>query len=256
MSENTPKILFLDDEEEFVQLLSEYFGKDYDVTVETDPRDALERLNRETFDLIISDYLMPGMDGRQFIKKLREDGIHTPIFFLSGMFELKVVKDLVNLGAACLFNKPLDFEELQRNVRGLLHGELIEVEEEEVAVAEGLEQFEAGSDARSFLPLLSRPEMVHPETLSFLREVGLAMKWNQHSGDVLKDLRQEKLTEKDAALPTLRGFVESRRDQQLALYWQLYNGDVQSLAEKTGLPAEAWQKWSQSQGWAFRTGES
>ena len=251
MSETKKKILFLDDEEEFVQLLADYFQNDFTVAVETDPRDALERLKKEKFNLIVSDFMMPGMNGRDLIKSLRERGDQTPVFFLSGMFELRVVKDLVNLGAACLFTKPLDFPEFQRNVKGFLLGE-VTAEEPPVPESDALlETDESADNVRSFLPLLTRGEEMPEETLDFLRNVGLAVNWNRDPGDTLANLRSGSLTGKDRGLPTAKRFVASQRDQQLALLWQLYNGDRAALAGVTGLDEESWLKWATAQGWGI-----
>ena len=57
------------------------------VTTATNGQDGLERFQEETYDLVVTDYLMPGMTGQQVIKKIRQDKPKIPVVLLSGYVE-------------------------------------------------------------------------------------------------------------------------------------------------------------------------
>ena len=57
------------------------------VTTATNGQDGLERFQEETFDLVVTDYRMPGMTGQQLIKKIRQEKPKIPVVLLSGYVE-------------------------------------------------------------------------------------------------------------------------------------------------------------------------
>ena len=57
------------------------------VTTATNGQDGLDRFQEETFDLVVTDYRMPGMTGQQVIKKIRQDKPKMPVVLLSGYVE-------------------------------------------------------------------------------------------------------------------------------------------------------------------------
>ncbi len=89
----------------------------------------------EEYDLVILDILLPGMDGVEICKKLREGQNHTPILMLTakGQLEDKVVG--LNAGADDYLTKPFAFDELLARVRALIRrpkniqGNILEVED-------------------------------------------------------------------------------------------------------------------------------
>ncbi len=80
-----PLILIVDDEEPIVQALAMFFEDlDYGVCTFTNPRRALEHLSTCRPDLIITDLMMPGMNGGEFIRRVREEQhLNLPIIVMS-----------------------------------------------------------------------------------------------------------------------------------------------------------------------------
>lgn len=74
-------------------------------------------------DLILLDLRMPGMDGLQGLKKLREDYQETPVALLSGMAERHHVEQAMDLGAAGYFSKTMSGRALLNGIRQVLQGE-------------------------------------------------------------------------------------------------------------------------------------
>src|SRR5258705_4560454 len=67
------RILLVDDEELVTTALKRALKKEgYDITSCNDPREALALLKTQTFDVVISDHLMPGMSGLEFTKLVRD----------------------------------------------------------------------------------------------------------------------------------------------------------------------------------------
>ncbi len=86
------RILLIEDQPAFVEMFSKRLrGEGYEVVTRTDGAQGLQVALDEMFDLIITDVVMPNMDGREFINKLKETekGKNIPIFLLSASVSLE-----------------------------------------------------------------------------------------------------------------------------------------------------------------------
>ena len=73
MPDPKPKILFVDDEESILKGVKLNLGRTYDISTASSGRDALSLLEEEEpFQVIVSDFAMPGMNGADFLEKVRE----------------------------------------------------------------------------------------------------------------------------------------------------------------------------------------
>jgi two-component system copper resistance phosphate regulon response regulator CusR len=96
-------------------------------------RDGLFQASEETYDLIVLDVMLPGMDGWQVIKTLRETR-ETPVLFLTARDDIEDRVRGLELGADDYLAKPFAFAELLARVRTLLRrGPIRELEHIEVA---------------------------------------------------------------------------------------------------------------------------
>ena len=113
------KILVVDDEITICLLLENFLSKDYDVVSINDGAEALEWLEGNLPDLIISDIEMANMDGYEFLTKVRERGFtkHTPFIMLSAKSESKERIKCYKLGAQDYLTKPFNPEELEELVK-------------------------------------------------------------------------------------------------------------------------------------------
>ena len=87
--------------------------------VSYDGSDGFDMASGETYDVIILDIMLPGMDGMTLCKKLREEKNHTPILMLTAKGELEDKVKGLNSGADDYLVKPFAFEELLARVRAL-----------------------------------------------------------------------------------------------------------------------------------------
>src|SRR5207248_5779122 len=123
MSETgTPTILLVDDEEMVLNSIKSFFAieSDYDVMTYTSPTKALEELerNHQRIDLVVSDYLMPEMDGITFLAKVKEKLPLVPRILLTGYADKEhAIKAINNVGLYQYIEKPWDNEDLKLVIR-------------------------------------------------------------------------------------------------------------------------------------------
>lgn len=115
------RILLVEDDESLGYLLSEYLKmKEFDIQWVKDGKSALEIVERDFFDLMILDVMMPEMDGFTLAKELKKDFPDTPFIFLtSRSMKIDVLKGF-SLGAVDYLKKPIDEEELVVRLNTLL----------------------------------------------------------------------------------------------------------------------------------------
>lgn len=117
------ELLYVDDEPSLLELGKEFLElePDVSVTTQTNPVDALTILNDKHFDIIISDYMMPEMDGLEFFKRLRISGIVTPFILFTGKGREEVVIEAMRHGVDFYIKKGGDaksqFAELINAIR-------------------------------------------------------------------------------------------------------------------------------------------
>ncbi len=96
------KVLFIDDEADVLDQAKMFLVKQGpDITVDTaiSAEKALEKIEENGYEVIVSDYQMPEMDGLELLQKLREDGNEIPFIFLTGRGREEVAMKALNLGA-------------------------------------------------------------------------------------------------------------------------------------------------------------
>lgn len=119
---NNNKILLVEDDESLGYLLSEYLKmKNFEIVWKKNGVSALETLDRDYFDLIILDVMMPEMDGFTLANKIKQQFTETPFIFLtSRSLKIDVLKGF-SLGAVDYLKKPIDEEELVVRLNTLLN---------------------------------------------------------------------------------------------------------------------------------------
>jgi two-component system NtrC family response regulator len=119
---NNPKILVADDDPNFRELMQfnlEKYG--FEVMVCNDGIAAKKLLDHNPVDLIISDYMMPKMDGLQLLRALREEGRDIPFILITGYGSIDSTMEAIELGTVEYLTKPFDPEEITRVARKVLN---------------------------------------------------------------------------------------------------------------------------------------
>ena len=107
------KILIVDDERAIRNSLGEILTDEgYEVDTAEDGPSALEKVDKERFDVIFCDIKMPGMDGTEVLQKLVEDGVDSAIVMISGHGDIETAVDCIKKGAFDFIQKPLDLNRI------------------------------------------------------------------------------------------------------------------------------------------------
>ena len=115
------KILVADDEQEIRNLLDHFLkGQGYEVVLASDGNEALKLAAEENPQVIILDIKMPGLDGLEVCKQLKENEQTKliPVIVITGFEDNKM--ESLNIGADDFVNKPFDMAEISSRVRSAL----------------------------------------------------------------------------------------------------------------------------------------
>ncbi len=123
MDSRNLKILYIDDDRDLLKIGKIFLDKisDFSVEIIDDPKRALTVIQSGSFDAVISDYEMPGLNGIQLLKKIRESGNNVPFIIFTGRGREEVVIQALNSGADFYLQKggdpPSQFAELEHQIR-------------------------------------------------------------------------------------------------------------------------------------------
>ena len=114
------KILVVEDEKGMAQILRRGLEEEsHAVSLAADGRSALELAVSNTFDLILLDVMLPGMNGLEIARRLRENRQDTPILMLTARDATPDVIEGLNLGADDYLVKPFSFDVLLARLRAV-----------------------------------------------------------------------------------------------------------------------------------------
>ncbi len=119
------KVLLVEDNEDFRAYLSSVIGADYNIEVATNGKEGLEVLASFNPDIIVSDIMMPEMDGYEMMKSIRgiEEFKNIPFIFLSAKDSAVDIEVGLNIGADIYLPKPVDNKVLLTQIKVLLRRE-------------------------------------------------------------------------------------------------------------------------------------
>lgn len=120
---NKPVILIVDDQPQDIELLEAHLvPQGYEIVKAASGEEALEKLSSNQIELILMDVLMPGMDGFEVTRRIRQDTAHRliPIILITALQETEARVKGIEAGCNDFLSKPLDKMELFARVRSLL----------------------------------------------------------------------------------------------------------------------------------------
>lgn len=113
MSEKSGKILVIDDETDFIETIAVRLQlRGFDVNTASDGKSGLELLKSNTYDVVILDLKMPGINGEIVLQKIKAAKLTTEVIILTAHGSEEVAKETDRLGAFCFITKPIDIERL------------------------------------------------------------------------------------------------------------------------------------------------
>jgi len=139
MEEN--RILIVDDERNVRGLLRKILEEEgYNVAAVATGEEALEEIKKGDFKLITVDIKLPGISGIEFIKRVRTQGLDTPILVVSALTNAVPIVEAIKSGANDYLSKPFPSQDLVRKVRELLSVDQITFEKLERRIEEKLSE--------------------------------------------------------------------------------------------------------------------
>jgi signal transduction histidine kinase/ligand-binding sensor domain-containing protein/DNA-binding response OmpR family regulator len=117
-----PSVLLVEDNADLRNYVREELSDEYQVLVAVNGKSGLELARREIPDLVLSDVMMPVMDGLELCRELKEGDLtnHVPVILLTAKAETSSRKEGLQIGADDYVAKPFDMEELRIRIRNLI----------------------------------------------------------------------------------------------------------------------------------------
>jgi DNA-binding NtrC family response regulator len=112
------KVLIVDDEKGFLDVLSERMqSRGMEVTTATSAKEALQKLEGQTFDAIVLDLMMPEMGGIEALQRIKDKSPDSEVILLTGQPSVSKGVEAMKLGASDFLIKPADINELTEKIK-------------------------------------------------------------------------------------------------------------------------------------------
>lgn len=176
---NASKILVVEDNEELLALMLQVLSKNYHVFTAKNGKQAMNIIMKEKLDLVVSDVMMPIMDGIELTKQLKSDKSfwQLPIILLTAKNKEEDKTEAYSIGADAYITKPFKFEELEVRINALLANrkKMIEKIEAEVSLqasseAESQQEVHLSNPDQAFVTRAKETIMQHLSDADYDRE--------------------------------------------------------------------------------------
>ena len=176
---NASKILVVEDNEELLALMLQVLSKNYHVFTAKNGKQAMNIIMKEKLDLVVSDVMMPIMDGIELTKQLKSDKSfwQLPIILLTAKNKEEDKTEAYAVGADAYITKPFKFDELEVRINALLANrkKMIEKIESEVSLqasseAEAQQKIHLSNPEQAFVTRAKETIMKHLSDADYDRE--------------------------------------------------------------------------------------
>lgn len=122
-----PTLAIVEDNVDLRLFLTEIFKDHYNIVTASDGKEGLEKIAVEMPNLVISDIMMPGMNGLEMCKHLKKDVriSHIPVILLTAKTSTEQQIEGIETGADSYITKPFDTEYLKARVKNLIHQRIV-----------------------------------------------------------------------------------------------------------------------------------
>jgi len=127
------RILIIDDEIIIRKLFTRLLTREkYKVLTAADGQKGIETVKKEKLDLVILDLKMPGMDGIEALKRIKEINKNIRVIIITAFGTIKSASDALNLGADDFISKPFDIAKIRMTIKNVLKMKKLASEVEEL----------------------------------------------------------------------------------------------------------------------------
>lgn len=167
------KILVIDDDTAFCVMLKTFLQKKgFDVTNAFNGQEAEEEINKQIFDVVLTDLRLPDSDGLKILKLVKETSLDTQVILMTGYTDIKTAVDAIKTGAFDYVGKPINPDEILHTIGQALNRK----NSKEISPAKSKEKKAPASSSLSFvkgisgdsLRLHEHVELVAPTNMSVL----------------------------------------------------------------------------------------
>jgi len=109
-------LLIVDDDNNIRDTLHELLSASYECHTADRAEQALAYLEVENYDVVITDILMPGLSGREILKRVQQKHPATPVIVISGNSNAEAAAELLAMGAFAFLTKPFQLEVVEDTV--------------------------------------------------------------------------------------------------------------------------------------------
>src|SRR5690554_4120118 len=136
------KILVVDDDVAFCTLLQTFLKKKgFDVTNSFTGKEAFDIIEKNSFDVVITDIRLPDSDGMEILKKAKEKDFSTQVILMTGYTDIKTAVNVMKLGAFDYVAKPINSDEILYTINKAL-------QKREDSASQSLAQVGNGNDSK------------------------------------------------------------------------------------------------------------
>ena len=131
------KLLIVDDEEKILQTMKGSLeDEDYEVLTAKDGQEAMEKVRAENPDLVFLDIWLPGMDGMETLKAIKEYNQNLDVVIMTGHGTMNTAIQAIKLGAFDFLEKPLSLDSIFSVIHSALEHKRSQADEAEPAIEE------------------------------------------------------------------------------------------------------------------------
>ena len=139
MTEPRIKILLVDDDQSILEILTDLmaiFGHDY-VTAQNGV-EAIEKLKHNFFDIVLTDMIMPDIDGMELLKHIKRNYPNIKVMVVTGYERAFTYTDVIRAGASDFISKPFNTDELEAKINRLVREIELMSQLELLSISDGL----------------------------------------------------------------------------------------------------------------------
>ena len=112
-----PTILIVDDDAAVRGILLDLLSENYECNTASTAEQALQYLEIEDYDVVLTDLAMPGLTGIELLKRVKVKELNTPVILISGKAQEEDHESLMKLGAFAYLKKPFSLDEIESAVQ-------------------------------------------------------------------------------------------------------------------------------------------
>lgn len=127
------RLLVIDDEPIVGKRLQQVFAKmGFDVETYTSALSAMESMERDPFDIVVTDLKMEGMDGMEVLERVKEKNPDTKVIIITGYAQLDTASEAFRKGVFDFIAKPFRLDELKRVIVRAMTGAMLSRQEKKI----------------------------------------------------------------------------------------------------------------------------